>query len=159
VIHIVEVRRALEAECAQLAAEKRTAADLRGIQQALKALDVAVQKGEEGVEEDVQFHRAIAKAAGNPFLIRTLDYLAQFLRGGTRVTRANEARRLDFANAVRQEHHAIVQAIAEGNGKKAHRAATLHMQHAAKRIQQADSSFWTQEGGALAQPLVKSNLG
>ena len=45
VIHIVEVRRALEAECAQLAAEKRTAADLRGIQQALKALDVAVGLG------------------------------------------------------------------------------------------------------------------
>ncbi len=159
VIHIVEVRRALEAECAQLAAEKRSAADVRAIHKALQALDVAVEKGEEGVEEDVQFHRAIAKAAGNPFLISTLDYLAQFLRGCTRVTRANEARRLDFANAVRQEHHAIVQAIEEGNGKKAHRAATLHMQRASKRIQQADSSFWTQEGGMLAQPLVKSNLG
>lgn len=159
VIHIVEVRRALEAECAQLAAEKRSATDMRAIHKALKALDAAVEKGADGVEEDVQFHRAIAKAAGNPFLISTLDYLAQFLRGGTRVTRANEARRLDFANAVRQEHHAIVQAIEEGDGKKAHRAATLHMRHASKRIQQADSSFWTQEGGALAQPLVKSNLG
>ena len=116
-------------------------------------------RGEDGVAEDVQFHRAIATAAGNPFLISTLDNLAQFLREGTRVTRANEARREDFANAVRNEHLAIAQAIENGDSKLAHRAATLHMKNAAKRIQQADSSFWNQEGGELALPLVKKSAG
>lgn len=159
VIQIVEVRRALEAECAGLAAAKRTDKDVRDIQKALDLLDKAVARGHDGAEEDVKFHRAIAKAAGNPFLISTLDYLSQFLREGTRVTRANEARRSDFANAVRNEHHAIVQAIQNGDSKQAQRAATLHMKNAAKRIQQADSSFWTQEGGVLAMPLVKKTSG
>ena len=159
VIQIVEVRRALEAECAALAATKRTASDIKAIQNALTRLDKAVARGEDGVAEDVQFHRAIATAAGNPFLISTLDYLAQFLREGTRVTRANEARREDFANAVRNEHLAIAQAIESGDSKQAHRAATLHMKNAAKRIQQADSSFWSQEGGELALPLVKKSAG
>lgn len=159
VIQIVEVRRALETECAGLAALKRSDTDVRAIQQALALLDQAVAQGLDGAEEDVQFHRAIAQAAGNPFLITTLDYLSQFLREGTRVTRANEARRVDFAKAVRNEHHAIVQAIQDGDSKRAQRAASLHMQNAAKRIQQADPIFWTQEGGALAQPLVAKTSG
>lgn len=159
VIQIVEVRRALEAECAALAAIKRSPHDLLAIQVALAGIDKAVERGDDGVEEDVQFHRAIANAAGNPFLISTLDYLAQFLREGTRVTRANEARREDFATAVRNEHHAIAQAIANGDSKQAHRAATLHMKNAAKRIQQADGIFWRQEGGELALPLMTKSSG
>lgn len=159
VLQIVEVRRALEAECAQLAATNRSAGDIDQLQNALAAIDRAVANGKDGVEEDVLFHQAIAKAAGNPFLIGTLDFLGQFLRGGTQVTRANEARRADFAQAVRQEHHAIVKAIVEGDAKQAHRLATLHMRNAAKRIQQADSRFWEQEGSVLAQVLIPQNQG
>ena len=40
-----------------------------------------------------------------------MRYLGEVLRDGIRVTRANEARRDDFAEAVRDEHHAIVAAI------------------------------------------------
>jgi GntR family transcriptional repressor for pyruvate dehydrogenase complex len=159
VLQIVEVRRALEAECAQLAATHRSPSDVVNLEHALAALDLAVANGKDGVEEDVLFHQAIAKAAGNPFLIGTLDFLAQFLRGGTQVTRANEARRADFAQAVRHEHHAIVKAIVDGDAKQAHRAATLHMRNAAKRIQQADNSFWQQEGSVLAQVLIPPNQG
>ena len=103
VVQMVEVRRALEAEVAALAALRRRAADLKRMRQAVRALARAVAAGGDGVEEDVSFHRAIAEAAGNPFLIDTLEYLGQFLRGATRVTRANEARRDDFARQVQDE--------------------------------------------------------
>jgi GntR family transcriptional repressor for pyruvate dehydrogenase complex len=106
------------------------------------------------VAEDVQFHRAIADAAGNPFLIQTLDYLGQFLHGATRVTRANEARRMDFAAQVQAEHDAIVQAVKAGDAQAARQAAATHMDNAIVRIQSADPVFWQQEGARLAQPLV-----
>ncbi len=154
VVQMVEVRRALEAEVAALAAQRRSHAELERIQQAVKALDQAVQAGHDGVEEDVQFHRAIADAARNPFLISTLDYLAQFLRGATRVTRANEARRADFAAQVRGEHAAIVAAITAGDAAQARQAAGDHMNNAIRRIESADPAFWRQEGDRLAQPLV-----
>lgn len=154
VIQMVEVRRALEAEVAALAAQRRSADGLRRIQRAVATLDKAVAAGGDGVEEDVQFHRAIADAARNPFLISTLDYLAQFLRGATRVTRANEARRTDFAAQVKAEHAAIVAAIAASDATKARQAAARHMVNAARRIESADPSFWRQEGDRLAQPLV-----
>lgn len=154
VIQMVEVRRALEAEVAALAATRRTRADLQRIRQAIAALAKAVAAGGDGVEEDVAYHRAIADAAKNPFLISTLDYLRQFLRGATRVTRANEARRADFAAQVRDEHAAIAQAIEQADAVAARAAATRHMDNAVARIEQADPAFWQQEGVQLASPLV-----
>ena len=157
VIQMVEVRRALEAEVASLAAQRASAGDIKRIEQAVKALDRAVKKGGDGVDEDIALHRAIADAAQNQFLIRTLDYLRQFLHGATRVTRANEARRADFAAQVQAEHTAIVNAIAAGDAARARKAAARHMDNAIKRIEQADPAFWQQEGVKLASPLVTNS--
>ena len=154
VIQMVEVRRALEAEVAGLAALRRNPADLKRIRQAIDLLAAAVQSGGDGVEEDVRFHRAIADAAHNPFLLGTLAYLGQFLSGATRVTRANEARRADFARKVRDEHEKIVRAIEAGDALAARKAAAKHMDNAIARIEQADPTFWAQAGVELADSLV-----
>jgi GntR family transcriptional repressor for pyruvate dehydrogenase complex len=154
VIQMVEVRRALEAEVAALAAQRRSKADLQRIQQAVQDLELAVQAGGDGVAQDVNFHRAIANEAGNPFLLQTLAYLGQFLHGTTQVTRANEARRFDFAAQVQAEHSAIVQAVQNGDAQAARQAASAHMDNAIRRIRSADPAFWQQEGERLAQPLV-----
>src|SRR5438034_1301619 len=81
---------------------------------ALAALETAVRNGSDGAAQDVAFHMSIARASGNPFIQATLEYLGQYLRGATQVTRANEARRADYAEQVRREHGAIVEAIAAG---------------------------------------------
>lgn len=159
VIQMVEVRRALEAEVAALAAERRNARDVSAIEKAVQALDAAVQSGGDGVAEDVKFHRAIADATRNPFLTQTLEYLGQFLHGATQVTRANEARRVDFAAEVQTEHQAILQAVKAGDAAAARQAAATHMGNAITRIRSADPAFWLQEGERLAQPLVKGLRG
>ena len=134
VIQMVEVRRALEAEVAELAAQRRSTNDIKCIQRAAAALNRAVDVGGDGVDEDIALHRAIADAAQNQFLISTLDYLRQFLHGATRVTRANEARRSDFARQVQLEHQAIIKAISMGDAAKARKAAARHMDNAIKRV-------------------------
>jgi GntR family transcriptional repressor for pyruvate dehydrogenase complex len=159
VVQMVEVRRGLEAELAALAAGRRREADLQTIRQAMQTLDDAVCASGDGAEQDVAFHRAIALAARNQFLISTLDYLRQFLRGVTRVTRANEARRQDFARQVHAEHEAIAKAIEAGDASRARRAASRHMDNALGRIQQADPAFWRQEGDRLASPLTAAVSG
>jgi GntR family transcriptional repressor for pyruvate dehydrogenase complex len=155
VLQIVAVRRALEAEVAALAAARRSIEDVKRIRSAMRTLDKAVLEGRDGVEEDVAYHRAMADAAGNPFLISTIEYLQQFLRGATRVTRANEARDGELMRQVVQEHQAIADAIEAGDPVKARRAAARHMDNAIQRIEQADSSFWKDEGVKLAATLVK----
>lgn len=154
VVQMAEVRRALEAEAAGLAAQRRTAGDVKRLKQAVQALERVVKTGGDGVEEDLRFHQAIAAAAHNPFLIGTLDYLAQFMRGAIGVTRANEARREDFAAQVRDEHAAVVLAIEAGDVARARSAASRHMTNAIRRIESADPVFWRQEGARLAATLV-----
>ncbi|UST54428.1 FadR family transcriptional regulator [Comamonadaceae bacterium OTU4NAUVB1] len=154
VIQMVELRRALEAEVAGLAAQRRGASDVSRLRAAIAALTAKVRAGGDGVTEDVAFHRAIAETARNPFLLDTLQYLGQFLIGATRVTRANEARRVDFAAQVADEHDRIVAAIEAGDPAGARLAAASHMDNAIRRIEQADPAFWQQEGEALARPLT-----
>ena len=153
ILQIVEVRRALEAESAALAAERRTVADVDGLRRQLKALDQAVSKGGDGVAEDVAFHRLIAEASRNPHFITVLQFLGQYLQGVTRVTRANEARRSDFAAQVKAEHVAVLDAVAAQDVPRARRAAAKHMSQAARRIREADPAFWTSEVQALAATL------
>lgn len=157
VLQIIEVRRSIEAEAAELAAQRRTEADLVAIRQAMHAIVEAVDAGGDGVNEDVEFHRSIARAAGNPFMSHVLDYLAQFLREATRVTRANEAREFRLGLAVINEHEAIVAAIAAGDAPAARLAGATHMHNAADRIRHADPAFWQRTGVALAHPLVSAH--
>ena len=91
VLQIVELRRALESEAAALAAQRRSSSQLAEIEVAFRAIDTEVAAGG-GVMPDIALHRAIAQATGNPFFLKTLHFLAQYLTAATRVTRANEAR-------------------------------------------------------------------
>ena len=134
VVQVVEVRRALEGEIAALAAERATRSQVAGLRRALKAIDAAATAGQDGVAEDLAFHHAIAQATGNDQFSRLLGHLEQYLREAMRVTRGNEARRADFAQAVRVEHLALVDAIAAGDAVAARRAAVRHMQRAAQRL-------------------------
>lgn len=158
VLQMVEVRRALEAEAAALAAARRTARSVKQIKAAMHAIDKAVAAGGDGVAEDVAFHAAIAQAAGNPYLLATLAYLNQFLLDATRVTRANEATREDLAEQVRHEHAAVVAAIEAGDVAAARLAGAAHMVNAAERIGRADPAFWKSQGLTLADRL-RAELG
>ncbi|MEO8806430.1 MAG: FadR/GntR family transcriptional regulator [Burkholderiaceae bacterium] len=134
VVHVVEVRRVLEGEIAALAAERATRAQVAGLRRALKAIDDAAAAGRDGVDEDLAFHRSIGEATGNPQFSQLIGFLEQYLRAGMRITRANEARRQDFMDAVRIEHRAIVDAIAARDPVRARRCATGHLVHGERRL-------------------------
>jgi GntR family transcriptional repressor for pyruvate dehydrogenase complex len=146
VVHVVELRRVIEAETAALAADRATRAQIAAMRRALKAIDVAAAAGHDGVAEDLAFHRAIGEATGNPQFTLLLGFLEQYLREGMRITRGNEARRLDFMEAVRHEHRAIVDAIAARDPALARRRAREHLQHSEQRLI---------EGGVIAKSRSK----
>ena len=139
VLQIVELRRAIEAEVAAQAAKRRTDADMVAIDNALARIGTDVKEGGDGVAADVAFHRALATATRNPYFIKTLEFLSQYLEAATTVTRGNEARRDDFSRQVREEHEAIVAAIRAGDEMAARAAAQTHMFNAARRLGQAAS--------------------
>lgn len=137
VVQILALRRAIEAEVASEAAMHRTNAHMQAIDAALSRIDEAVREGRDGVAEDVAFHREIANATGNPYFLKTLAFLNQYLEAGTVVTRRNEALREDFSRQVREEHAAIADAIRAGDAVAARNAAQTHLINAARRLAEA----------------------
>ncbi|SAK89559.1 GntR family transcriptional regulator [Caballeronia temeraria] len=137
VVQILALRRAIEAEVASEAALRRTDEQLAAIDDALASIDKAVRAGRDGVAEDVAFHREIANATGNPYFLKTLTFLNQYLEAGTLVTRGNEALREDFMRQVREEHAAIVEAIRGREPDAARHAAQTHLINAARRLAEA----------------------
>ena len=133
-LQIVELRRAIESETAALAAQRRSKVQLAEIEVAFRAIDAEVAAGGDGVAADVAFHRAIAQATRNPYFLKTLEFLTQYLTSGTRMTRANEARRIEFMRQVREEHSVIVEAIRRRDAVAARNAAATHMFNVAKRL-------------------------
>lgn len=137
VVQILALRRAIEAEVAAEAAMRRTDEQMDVIDAKLAQIEVAVKQGDDGVTEDVEFHRAIASATGNPYFLTTLAFLNQYLEAGTLVTRRNEALREDFSRQVREEHARIAAAIRARDPLAARNAAQTHLYNAARRLAEA----------------------
>jgi GntR family transcriptional repressor for pyruvate dehydrogenase complex len=119
-----EARVAIETEAARLAALRRTRDDLRAIDEAVIALAGALDQGQTGIEQDLAFHRIIAKATDNELFPRLLAELQELMRGsmalGLGLTRTgSELRR----QQVVKEHRQIAEAIAAQDGE----AAALYM--------------------------------
>jgi GntR family transcriptional repressor for pyruvate dehydrogenase complex len=133
-LQIIELRRAIEAEAASQAALRRTSAQWKEIESALVQIDEDVASGKDGVAADLAFHRTIAQASGNPFIVKTLEFLSQYLESASRVTRANDARRTDYLRQLREEHSAIATAIHNRDPFAARNAAEAHMFNGARRL-------------------------
>ena len=123
VLHFLEVRRILEPAATGLAAQRMTDDEIAKLQSVLD--DLGEEPGiEELVANDLEFHRQIAAASGNPVLCSLVDGLS----GPT--TRARIWRGLTQEGAVtktREQHQAIVDAIAARQPETARSWATVHI--------------------------------
>lgn len=80
IVSVIEARAAIESEAAALAAERRSANDLRAIRRALNVREQHRAELEEHVDADLAFHRAIVVAAANPILTELFDGFTPRLR-------------------------------------------------------------------------------
>lgn len=152
VLQVAELRRGMEAESAALAAERASAVELADLQQLLAAIDADVAAGGDGVAADIEFHRGIARATGNPHFLALWDYLGQFLRSTIRITRAWEAQRQETRDQVTAEHQAICNAILARDPSAARDAARHHMEMSSFRVRHIDPVFLAAESGDPEDP-------
>lgn len=130
-----EVRIALEGQAAALAALRRTPAQMDHISRTLEALQAAFDAGTVPAREDFAFHLAVAAASGNTMFAELLDALNETIRNGMTValgiTRAGSRER---ARRVYEEHEAIAEAIARGDGEAAGLAMRYHLHRSRQRF-------------------------
>ena len=80
VTELNEVRTLLEPSIAAMAAQKATEADIRTMQQAITAMDAAMNDADIFVEADLDFHLALARATQNPLITILIDPIGDLLR-------------------------------------------------------------------------------
>ena len=141
VLQVAELRRGMEAEIAALAAERASKEEIEEIGTRLAAIDADVAAGGDGVAADIEFHRSIARATGNPHFLALWDYLGQFLKGTIKLTRTWEAQRDETKQQVLDEHQAVYDAIVRRDANAAREAARKHMEMSSDRIRHIDPDF------------------
>lgn len=117
---VYEVRMLVEVEAAQLAAHRRTEDDLTALRARLAARrDAARRDDAEFVDADIALHAAVVAAAHNPVLTGLFTEFAPVLRRGSIDLIALLDLRADDPNHDDDDHAALVDAIARGDGASA----------------------------------------
>ncbi|MEW1754463.1 FadR/GntR family transcriptional regulator [Streptomyces angustmyceticus] len=121
--HVAELRSALEASAARLAAERRTAQDLRQLDALLERRERAWESGraEAFVEADATLHLAIVAASHNEVLAEIYADLGGVLRDFLRADVGEELR-----PEAHMDHARLVEAIRAGDGERAAAEASAH---------------------------------
>lgn len=138
VVQLLALRRAIETEAASEAALHRTQEQMTAIDAALVKIDTTDTLGKGGVPEDIEFHHAIAHASGNPYFLKTLIFLKQYLEAGMIVARKKNAVREEFSHQLHEEHAAIARAIRARDPKAARAATQTHLQNTALRLSKSN---------------------
>ncbi|WP_433473063.1 FadR/GntR family transcriptional regulator [Spirillospora sp. CA-142024] len=117
VADVYEIRTMLEVRAAELAAERRTAADLTALDRALAARDEAFAGPavEAFIDADIALHTAVIAAAHNPVLADLFAGFVPVLRDGLLdLVTLVDVRESDTAHG-RDAHAALVEAIRAGD--------------------------------------------
>ncbi len=135
VLHVMQLRLAVEVEAAGIAAENRTARALADLGRRLDAIDDAIRAGGAAVDEDFAFHIAVAAATGNPQFERFMGFLGSVVipRQTLRVGTDDAAERRAYLTRIQVEHRAIHAAIRDASVEGARRATRLHLERARDR--------------------------
>ena len=123
VLEFLEVRRFLEPQAVALAATRIDAAEVDALRAHLSLVSAA-STAEDLVANDLEFHRRIAVASGNSVLCSLLESLAgPTMRG--RIWRGLTQE--DAWERTHAEHHAILDALADGRPAVARAWAEVHV--------------------------------
>lgn len=132
---LFEMRLWVESQSASVAAVRRTDADLKRMSKALEVMTDNPHDLVKSAAADVEFHRAIAAACKNEYFVAFLDFLGRQLAEARRNAWENSARIHVGSDPAQEEHARVFQAIAAGDAEAAARAATDHLEAAARRLQ------------------------
>lgn len=125
---VLEAREALETKLAELAAKRRTKADLDAIDDALAYMRTEIADGGLGIEGDRRFHAAVTAAAGS-------SLLAEFMRSiADQITesRTESLRQPGRPSRSLVQHLKIADAIRMSDQKGAAAAMRRHVQTVSK---------------------------
>ncbi|MFI9270150.1 FadR/GntR family transcriptional regulator [Kitasatospora sp. NPDC052896] len=140
---VLEVRAALEAEAARLAAVRHTAEDLERMRAALaREAEVIAAHSERvareaTVEHDLEFHTAVVEAAHNPALAELYRYFSASVREAMHTAFGDH----EMPEVVVATHEALVDAIESGDPERAEAACRALLNGPTAAVEQLLAEF------------------
>ncbi len=131
---LFELRAAVEANAAALAARRADGGALERMAEAFEHLKAETRSGAEGHTADLAFHLSVARASGNEFFLRLLHLLDSQILEQMAIARDNTARSAGLPDQVLKEHEAILTAVAKGDAAAAREASLAHLRGACSRL-------------------------
>ena len=129
---LYEFRAILESEASALAARRRDDENLETLSLLIERLNAAVAQGQDGTEENIEFHKEIVKASKNPFINGFMNFLSGKIYNLVQEDR-NQSKHPGLPREVQHEHIKIFDAIKDGDPSAARIATRVHIKNAANR--------------------------
>ncbi|AYH42360.1 FCD domain-containing protein [Azoarcus sp. DN11] len=131
---IFELRYLVEVGAAELAAMRRSPAELERMRAALDRMAAALATGADAHTDDDAFHVAVAAATHNPQIERFQAFMGQQFSDSRAPTWNAEGHHSGRARDSQAEHVRIFEAIVAGDAAAARAAATAHLVGAVQRL-------------------------
>ena len=132
-MELLEVRRGIEIESAQLAAQRRTPEELAQMKTIVEKMKVQVANPEAFANLDLEFHQIMATATRNAmlfFLVDTIrDEQKETILAGLRSRFSSQK-----MSEIVMIHEEIVAAMEEQDAKKAQQSMTIHFDYAEQAV-------------------------
>jgi GntR family transcriptional repressor for pyruvate dehydrogenase complex len=149
---ILEARSLFEPGVAELAADRRTRADLAAMKSSIGEMEKLIAAGADSWEPDWGFHRAVVAACQNPMILAVCDLLTQRMAG--RLWQVMRERNLatDPQRPARYllDHRQIYDAIRHSDTAAAGARMRTHLARIADDLADAATSAGELHGGAAA---------
>lgn len=133
--NVFELRAILEIRAAGLAAVRGDPRQLAAVSEAMARMRNATNWLAEGVPADLDFHRLVAAASGNPYMAMMVGFLSGKMRESIMFMRENQsdvAGKMVATNIA--EHSAIHDAVIAHDPQAAVAAMRAHIMNAARRL-------------------------
>jgi len=115
---LFELRKVVESAAAGLAAQRRSAAQLRDMRAALEGMAMHTLATEAGRQADLDFHTVLLRATGNPFIVS----MANGVRAAIRTTTIYKQRKRPLRRNPLPDHLRVFEAIAAREPLRAQQA-------------------------------------
>ncbi|HEV2035777.1 MAG TPA: FCD domain-containing protein [Candidatus Dormibacteraeota bacterium] len=120
--HLLVYRRLIEPAVARLAAQTRRNSDLEAMRSAIRGMAEAKTEPDY-MRHDTDFHLALARATGNPFLACAIEDIRLRLNDAITLLPESDA----WHTRISGEHEALIVAIEAGDGEAAEAAMQDHV--------------------------------
>lgn len=144
-LDILIARKAIESQLAKLAANYVTDEEIQEMKEVITSQQEHVNEGISIAEDDVKFHKLIAKAARNRVLIAAMDLIRQH----GQLSPMLEYIRKEVKSTVLLDHKNIYKAIASRKPELAEKAMIIHIENLERDVKKYWKTFYEENNAVL----------